>query len=95
MGQQTVQAPVMSVREMQKNLGKIIDWVDEYRLQHNVRSIGREQLPELSCTLVGEGYNLLIRQLVNTEYPYGCWSELTNDTTGEIIQLVLDEMPKH
>ncbi len=37
---------------------------------------GRVPLPELSCEAVGEFYNLVKRQLVNTEEGYGAWREL-------------------
>jgi hypothetical protein len=74
---------------------KIIAWVDAYRVKDPPKTLYRVPLPELSCFTLGEGYNLLMRQLVNTVYPHGNWQQLLTDETGEIIQLVLDEMPKH
>lgn len=88
-------AVVMSPSERQQNIQKIVAWVDAYRERHPREKLFQTSLPELSCFAIGEGYNLLVRQLVNTEYPHGCWQELLTDSTGEIIQLVLDEMPKH
>ena len=35
-----------------------------------------ERLPELSCEAIGEFFNLVERQLVNTREGYGAWSEL-------------------
>ncbi len=95
MTQQAERVPIMCAKDREQNIVKIRTWVDAFRQRTRVENIGRAPLAELSCFAFGEGYNLLIRQLVNTEFPYGHWSELTNDSTGEIIQLILDEMPKH
>lgn len=86
---------IMDATQRAQNIQKVLAWVEAYREVHPPGLLHRTPLDELSCFLFGEGYNLLIRQLVNTEYPYGCWQDLHTDETGEIIQLVLDEMPKH
>lgn len=95
MAQQLERVPVMNAVERERNLTKIREWVDAFRQQYHVKDVGRKRLFELSCEAFGEGFNLLVHQLVNTEYPHGAWRELLTDETGDIIQLVLDEMPKH
>lgn len=71
---------------------ELIRWIAVYRLKHGINPIAGPA-PELSCTMHGEGLNLL-RQLILTEQGTGCWQELINDFDSELLQLVLDARGK-
>lgn len=77
--------------ELEEELKYIRDYVNYYREKTGVTKLGFEPLWELSCFSVGEGYNLLYRQLIQTHEGYGGWIELKD---SDIRKIVLDEIRK-
>ena len=80
--------------ELQKKVLFIQDWVHKHRLKEGIVPTPGYKL-ELSCFMFGEGKNLLFRQLVPTIDGLNGWQEITQDTSGEVIQLVLDAIAEY
>lgn len=55
---------------------KIRGYIIRERKRRGIKKLGTERLPELSCEMFGEFYNLIERQLMATHEGYGAWSEL-------------------
>ena len=68
----------------------ITDYVNAYRIKHNITPTPGRKL-EFSCYAIGEGTNLLYRQLVPTINGDGDWPSLQD---GEIRKLVLEQIAK-
>ncbi|PIS40836.1 MAG: hypothetical protein COT26_01225 [Candidatus Kerfeldbacteria bacterium CG08_land_8_20_14_0_20_43_14] len=75
--------------ELQKKVLYIQDWVHKHREKEKIIPTPGYKF-EFSCFMFGEGNNLLFRQLVATTDGLDGWGEITQDASGEIIQLVLD-----
>jgi len=88
--------PSLKIRqkEKEKKIKKIIAWVRNYRKKHSIKTTPGLKY-ELSCIGFGEGYNLLFRQLVTTPIGKNGWHEIYGDESGEVIELVLQEMKKY
>lgn len=81
-------------KEKEKKIKQIIAWVRKYRKENDITPTPGLKY-ELSCEAFGEGHNLLFRQLVTTPIGKNGWHEIYGDESGEVIELVLEEMKKH
>ena len=77
----------------QEKIDKITSAVDRYREEHNVTPTPGAK-DELSCFAIGEGHNLLHRQLIPTTNDTGSWETEIHDGTDEVLDLVLEQIEK-
>jgi len=78
----------LNKHDAKKETRKIIDFVRMYRKKHGITPTPGYK-SELSCIAVGEGRNLLFRQLILTVEGDAAWLSLEDP---QIRKIVLDEI---
>ena len=68
-------------------------WVENYRKKNSITPSDGPKF-ELSCTMEGEGHNLVMRQLVPTTFDKGSWISEIQNGDNEILDLALEYMKK-